>query len=129
MIVGRSGTGKTSIGKRILQGIDIYSPIWQTDNPIIDQIATNDSIDKATACLSAVGLGTVPAWLRPHQVLSNGEQFGANLAKALADEPSHLIIDEFSSVVDKQIACIGTRAFAKAWKRTKISFQIYQTDW
>ncbi|UZA40750.1 GNAT family N-acetyltransferase [Moraxella bovis] len=69
--------------------------------------------------MSAVGLGTVPAWLRPFQVLNNGEQFRANLAKALADEPNRLIIDEFSSVVDRQIACIGASAFAKAWKRTK----------
>lgn len=119
VIVGRSGTGKTSIGKQIWADTPIYNPTWQADKPIIDQIATNDSIDKATACLSAVGLGTVPAWLRPYQVLSNGEQFRANLAKALADEPNRLIIDEFSSVVDRQIACIGASAFAKAWKRTK----------
>lgn len=66
-----------------------------------------------------MGLGTVPAWLRPHHVLSNGEQFRANLARALADEPNRLIIDEFSSVVDRQIACIGASAFAKAWRRTK----------
>ncbi|MDO5650566.1 MAG: hypothetical protein Q4G13_00305 [Moraxella sp.] len=119
VIVGRSGTGKTSIGKQIWADTAIYNPTWQADKPIIDQIAVNDSIDKATACLSAVGLGTVPAWLRPHHVLSNGEQFRANLAKALADEPNRLIIDEFSSVVDRQIACIGASAFAKAWRRTK----------
>ena len=69
VIVGRSGTGKTSTGKQIWEGTPIYNPTWQTDQPIIDQIATNDSIDKATAYLSAVGLGTVPAWLRPYQVL------------------------------------------------------------
>lgn len=119
VVVGGSGTGKTSIGKKIWQGVGIYNPTWQADKPIIDQIAVNDSVDKATACLSAVGLGTVPAWLRPYQVLSNGEQFRANLAKALADEPNRLIIDEFSSVVDRQIACIGAGAFAKAWKRTQ----------
>ncbi len=119
VIVGRSGTGKTSLGKRIWQDVSLYNPTWQKGKPIIDQIAVGESPDKATACLSAVGLGTVPAWLRPHHVLSNGEQFRANLAKALADEPDRLIIDEFSSVVDRQIACIGASAFAKAWKRTQ----------
>lgn len=119
VIVGGSGTGKTSIGKKLWRGAPIHKPKWDKSNPIIDQIAVNDSIDTATACLSAVGLGTVPAWLRPYHVLSHGEQFRANLARALADAPKRLIIDEFSSVVDRQIACIGARAFAKAWKRTQ----------
>ncbi len=118
VIVGRSGTGKTSLGKQIWDDTTIYNPDWNKNKPIIDQIAVNDSVDKATACLSAVGLGTVPTWLRPYHVLSNGEQFRANLAKVLADEPNRLIIDEFSSVVDRQIACIGASAFAKAWRRT-----------
>lgn len=119
VIVGGSGTGKTSIGKKLWRGTPIHKPKWDKSKPIIDQIAVDKSIDIATACLSSVGLGTVPAWLRPFHVLSNGEQFRANLARALADEPSRLIIDEFSSVVDRQIACIGANAFAKAWRRTK----------
>lgn len=119
VIVGGSGTGKTSIGKKLWRGTPIHNPKWDKTKPIIDQIAAEGSIDDATACLSAVGLGTVPAWLRPFHVLSNGEQFRANLARALADEPDRLIIDEFSSVVDRQIACIGANAFAKSWRRTK----------
>lgn len=119
VIVGGSGTGKTSIGKRLWRGTPIHNPKWDKTKPVIDQIATDGSVDDATTCLSAVGLGTVPAWLRPYHVLSNGEQFRANLARALADAPKRLIIDEFSSVVDRQIACIGANAFAKAWRRTK----------
>ena len=119
VIVGGSGTGKTSIGKKLWRGTPIHNPKWDKTQPIIDQIAADGSIDDATACLSAVGLGTVPAWLRPFHVLSNGEQFRANLARALADAPDRLIIDEFSSVVDRQIACIGANAFAKSWRRTK----------
>lgn len=119
IIVGGSGTGKTSIGKKLWRGTTIHNPKWDKTKPIIDQIAASGSIDDATACLSAVGLGTVPAWLRPYHVLSNGEQFRANLARALADAPERLIIDEFSSVVDRQIACIGANAFAKSWRRSK----------
>ena len=119
VIVGGSGTGKTSIGKKLWPRTSTHNPKWDKTKPIIDQIAADGSIDDATACLSAVGLGTVPAWLRPHHVLSNGEQFRANLARALADAPKRLIIDEFSSVVDRQIACIGANAFAKSWRRTK----------
>ena len=70
------------------------------------------------AALSSVGLGSVPAWLRPFSVLSNGEQFRANLARLIAEAPDRAVLDEFSSVVDRQIARVGAGAFAKAWRRT-----------
>ncbi|MFC3172103.1 ABC transporter ATP-binding protein [Acinetobacter vivianii] len=118
VIVGASGTGKTSIAKRIWENVNIYSPDWSIDKAIIDDITPDQPFESVPAALSAVGLGTVPAWLRPYHVLSNGEQFRANLARAVCEAPERLIIDEFSSVVDRQIACIGAGAFAKAWKRT-----------
>ena len=71
-----------------------------------------------TGALSAVGLGTVPAWLRPYPVLSNGEKFRADLARVICDAPERVVIDEFTSVVDRKIARIGALAFQKAWRRT-----------
>ncbi len=118
VIVGASGTGKTSIAKAIWQDVGIYNPTWSSDKPIIDDIAPDQPFDNVPAALSSVGLGTVPTWLRPYHVLSNGEQFRANLARAICEAPARLIVDEFSSVVDRQIACIGAGAFAKAWRRT-----------
>jgi GNAT superfamily N-acetyltransferase len=70
-----------------------------------------------TAALGAVGLGDVPAWLRPYQVLSNGERFRADLARIIAEKPRRVVIDEFTSVVDRQIAKVGAGAFAKSWRR------------
>jgi GNAT superfamily N-acetyltransferase len=67
--------------------------------------------------LSAVGLGTVPSWLRPFHVLSMGERFRAEMARIIIDEPEAIVVDEFTSVVDRQIARIGAAAFAKAWRR------------
>jgi hypothetical protein len=72
-----------------------------------------------TGALAAVGLGDVPAWLRPFHVLSNGEQFRAGLARLVVDAPERAVIDEFTSVVDRQIAKVGAAAFAKAWRRNK----------
>jgi GNAT superfamily N-acetyltransferase len=119
VVVGASGTGKTTIGKNLWPGVKPFAPKWPKDQPIIDAICPDSEFDAVPAALSAVGLGSVPAWLRPYHVLSNGEQFRANLARAVCEAPSQLIIDEFSSVVDRQIACIGANAFAKAWRRTK----------
>ena len=64
-----------------------------------------------------MGLGSVPAWLRPYHALSNGEKFRADLARIVCERPAPVVIDEFTSVVDRQIARIGALAFGKAWKR------------
>jgi ABC-type ATPase with predicted acetyltransferase domain len=86
--------------------------------PIIDAIAPGNDFNDVTAALAAVGLGDVPAWLRPYAVLSNGEKFRATLARVIADAPERVVIDEFTSVVDRQIAKFGALAFQKAWRRT-----------
>lgn len=115
VVVGPSGSGKTSIGKKLGA---IYAPEWAKDVPVVDAITPNGAFNDVTAALASVGLGTVPAWLRPYAVLSNGEQFRANLARLICEAPEFAVLDEFSSVVDRQIAQIGAGAFAKAWRRT-----------
>lgn len=74
--------------------------------------------ESITSALASVGLGSVPTWLRPYGVLSNGEQFRADLARIICERPKRIVIDEFSSVVDRQIATIGAGAFQKAYRRT-----------
>lgn len=119
VIVGPSGSGKTSLGRALWGAQALWSPAWPADAPVIDAITPAGSFDDVTAALSSVGLGSVPTWLRPFPVLSNGEQFRANLARLIAETPHQVVLDEFSSVVDRQIAQIGAGAFAKAWRRTK----------
>ena len=94
---------------------------WPGDAPIIDAILPHKitgAFDEITAALSAVGLGSVPSWLQPFHLLSNGEQFRAALARLLLEPPSAVsVVDEFTSVVDRVVAKIGAAAFAKAWRR------------
>lgn len=119
VVVGPSGSGKTSIGRRLFGGGVIYEPGgWSHDRPIVDCIAPGGSFDAVTGALAAVGLGSVPSWLRPYHVLSNGEKFRADLAKIACEAPAKVIVDEFTSVVDRQIAKFGALAFQKAWRRT-----------
>lgn len=119
VVVGASGSGKTSIGKIIFGEDKIYDYHngWDRDKPIIDCIAPDGDFNEVTGALANVGLGDVPAWLRPFHVLSNGEQFRAGLAKIICEKPSEIVIDEFTSVIDRQIARIGSQAFQKAWRR------------
>lgn len=119
LVVGPSGSGKTSIGNAILGGgkmLDLYGG-WPSDAPVVDAIAPGGDFNDVTGALASVGLGDVPSWLRPFHALSNGQQFRAGLARAVCGEAEDVVIDEFTSVVDRQIAKIGAGAFSKAWRR------------
>ena len=119
VIVGPSGSGKTSAGRKIFGEAAMYDPTdWPSDKPIVDAVTPGGSFDDVTAAFAAVGLGSVPTWLRPFPVLSNGEKFRANLARVICEKPRSVVIDEFTSVVDRQIAKFGALAFQKAWRRT-----------
>ena len=120
MVVGPSGSGKTSIGRQIFgDPAPFWTPAWPADAPIIDAIAPAGDFNAVTGALGSVGLGSVPTWLRPYPVLSNGEKFRADLARLVCDAPDVAVVDEFTSVVDRQIAKFGALAFAKAWRRLK----------
>lgn len=118
LIVGPSGSGKTSLGRQLFGGTELYEPTWPEGVPIIDAIAPEGDFNAVTAALAAVGLGDVPAWLRPYAVLSNGERFRAGLARLVSEAPARAVVDEFTSVVDRQIARFGALALQKAWRRT-----------
>jgi energy-coupling factor transporter ATP-binding protein EcfA2 len=79
-------------------------------------------ITEITGLLSSVGFSSPPAWIRPFSALSNGEQFLANLARTLAEIPDLAVVDEFTSVVDRTVAQIGSAAVAKTVRRRKQKF-------
>lgn len=121
VVVGPSGSGKTSIGRALSgEGWHEWNPKWD-DRPVLEAIHGNGKADfaRATGAMSAVGLGSVPSWLRPHKVLSNGERFRADMARLLLAGPDQVWIDEFTSVLDRQVAKVGAGAFAKAWRKHK----------
>jgi ABC-type ATPase with predicted acetyltransferase domain len=64
----------------------------------------------------AVGFGSVPCWLKPYGVLSNGEQMRVRLAKALLSSDK-VLFDEFTSVVDRNVAKTLCMALNKCLKR------------
>lgn len=118
LVVGPSGSGKTSIGRKIFGEACFFDPDdWPADRPIVDAIGAGMSFDDVTRALAGVGLGSVPTWLRPFGVLSNGERFRANLARVICEAPAQVVVDEFTSVVDRQVAQVGAHAFAKNWRR------------
>lgn len=121
LIVGQSGSGKTTLGKAFFGEDKIYNPYanWDNSKPIVDCINPEGKFNTVTGALAGVGLGDVPSWLRPFGALSNGQQFRAGLARVICEAPEEVVIDEFTSVVDRQIAKVGALAFGKAWRRNK----------
>jgi len=95
LIVGPSGSGKSTLLADF--GIEKLV-VWKEKSAIVSHF---DNADDAQEKLSAVGFNTIPSWMRPYHVLSNGEKFRADLARKLE---SNSVIDEFTSVVDRNVA-------------------------
>lgn len=114
LIHGPSGCGKSTIAKTFFGDRLIAGFPWTEGRAIVDDFPETMGIKDITALLSSVGFSSPPAWLRPFGCLSNGEQFRVTLARALAESPDLAVIDEFTSVVDRTVARIGSAAVAKA---------------
>lgn len=119
VIVGNSGTGKSTIAKELFS--DCYIEHFDyTHNSVIDDMPKCE-MSEIEKMFYAVGFGSVPSWLKPYRVLSNGEKMRVDLARALL-ENDKICFDEFTSVVDRNVAetmCIATN---KAIKRTNKKF-------
>lgn len=118
LIVGPSGSGKTSIAREMFGAdkLDESRFAWGGAS-VIDDFEAALGIEAITGTCQAVGFNTVPAWLRPYAVLSNGEKFRVRLARMLLEDGDPIVHDEFTSVVDRQVAKIGSHAVAKYVRR------------
>ncbi len=113
LIHGPSGCGKSTIARELFGPHLVGGYEWSPTAAVVDGFPENMSIKQITGLLSSVGFSSPPAWLRPFQCLSNGEQFRTTVARALADPQDLVVIDEFTSVVDRTVARIGSAAVAK----------------
>jgi len=102
VIYGSSGSGKTTILKQMGK---LASSRFDGNKSLISNFDWLEPKD-ASHLLSSMGLSSVPAWLRPFHLLSNGEQFRAELAYKVgkANGNDVILIDEFTSVVDRDVA-------------------------
>jgi energy-coupling factor transporter ATP-binding protein EcfA2 len=125
LIVGPSGSGKSTIARALfgpaLQAIEQFPP-WPSDQALVDAFPPEMPIKTVVSLLSAVGFSSPPAWLRPYRVLSTGEQFRADLARLLAYAPNLAVMDEYTSVVDRIVARIGSAALAKTVRSLQRQF-------
>lgn len=123
LIVGASGAGKSVLAHK-LWGEDVIESFEWTGKAIIEQFPADMPVRDITNLLTGVGFGTVPAWLRPYGTLSNGERFRTDMARAIAEtgDDDLIVIDEFSSVVDRQVARVASHCVQKAIRRSSRQF-------
>lgn len=116
LIVGGSGTGKTTIARELF-GDNIYSGMPHTDRAVIDDMPDGARIQDIERMFTSVGFASPPNWLRPYAVLSNGEKMRCDLAFALLDGKDLVVYDEFTSVVNRQVAKAASLAINKCVRR------------
>ncbi len=144
-IVGPSGSGKTTLAKAAFGEAVVESREWPEDVAIVECLGDQTPIKEIARVLTAVGLGSVPTWLKPYRLLSTGERFRADLARAIllctggngtrrrgdaevegrftpASAPPRetylLVVDEFTSSLDRMIAKTVSGALGRLLRKS-----------
>lgn len=123
LIVGSSGSGKTTIARECFPDFLFFTGFeWAADS-MLDDFPAECSVDEITTACGHVGLSSAPDWLKPFSVLSNGQKMRAELARLfLAERNRPVIYDEFTSVVDRQVAQVSSYAISKFIRRNGQQF-------
>lgn len=121
LIVGKSGTGKTTIARELFPDSYITSFQYAAES-ILDDMPTDKSVEEITAAFNSVGFSSPPSWLKPYSALSNGQKMRVDLANAILSDKELFVFDEFTSVVDRSVAQIGSFAMQKAIRKTTKKF-------
>jgi hypothetical protein len=132
LIVGPSGSGKSTVARRAFNTALYSGADWPADRAVVDCFA-GAAVRKVVELFTAVGFGSPPSWVKPYHVLSDGEKFRCDLARALSAvrSPSSIatdngprttdvplvVFDEFTSVVDRNVAKVCSAAIAKGIRR------------
>ncbi len=137
LIVGPSGSGKSTVAGRFYEQQLYRGADWPVDRAVIDCFGETP-LRQVVELFTAVGFSSPPSWVKPYGVLSCGERFRCDLARALArvqgsgfrnetelnPEPQTLnplvVFDEYTSVVDRNVARACSAAVAKGIRRGTI---------
>jgi hypothetical protein len=116
LIVGPSGSGKTLLLNSIFGA---PKKLQFEARSVIDDFPSFCSMEDISRVCQSVGFNTIPSWLRPYSVLSNGERFRVDTAIRLLDSGDVTTVDEFTSVVDRQVAQFACHAIQRYVRETK----------
>ncbi len=103
IILGASGSGKTTILKNFINSNNQDDVELEKFNnePICENF---NNTNEAIKYLKAVGLNSIPTWIRNINTLSMGEQYRARLGLTFSKNKDIYVIDEFTSNLDRVTA-------------------------
>lgn len=116
LILGASGSGKTTLAKQMF-GDNIFNSPLQQDIPIINQFSSDFKYEECASMLSGIGLNSIPCWVRPIYTLSNGQKARAEAALLMSLDRDTIVIDEWTSVVDRTVAKAMSHTLQKYAKK------------
>jgi ABC-type ATPase with predicted acetyltransferase domain len=121
LIVGNSGTGKTTIAKQLFGEDSLITPKFG-NRSIVDEFPEDIHIDDIIKSMMSVGFSSPPSWLKPYDVLSMGEKMRVDLSYSLLTKEDTIVFDEFTSVVDRITARYGCELFEKKVRQMNKKF-------
>lgn len=121
LIVGGSGTGKSTIARECFPD-DYIDGFEYKAGSIIDDMPKGKSVKEIEKTFTSVGFASPPSWLKPYEVLSNGEKMRVDLARSILEDRDLIVFDEFTSVVNREVAKTSSYAISKAVRRLDKKF-------
>jgi len=119
LVTGPSGSGKTTIAKELFKLTETSE--WNPAVSILDNFKKDLSAKDIISTLQGVGLSSPKSYLLPYHLLSNGQQFRADLARVIS-ENDFIVYDEFTSVVDRTVAKAASLSVNKSIRRLRKKF-------
>jgi len=120
-IVGASGTGKTTVAKELFSSGYIVDFKYK-EMSVLDDMPKDKSLKDIHQAFTSVGFSSPPDWLKPYWVLSNGQKMRVDLARSLLEDIDVIAFDEFTSVINREVAKTGSLAIQKSVRKSNKKF-------
>ena len=125
MVIGRLALSLAAVApaKQALPNSFSQRPISEVSEYkskcVLDDFPEELETSEITRMLGSVGFASPPDWLKSYDCLSQGEKMRVDIARALCLDQPLIVFDEFTSVVDREIAKVSAYAISKAVQAVK----------